>query len=92
MNNYESYWDGLLRRDKEMLGKLKLDAKSMEPDPPMDEHSRNLTYCQEALDIANEHGLAAEVMWSALTIAVEANEHGLTMEQVLAGALSEWDI
>ena len=46
----------------------------------------------DTLDIANEHGLAAEVMWSALTMAAEANEHGRTMEQVLDAALGEWDI
>jgi len=36
--------------------------------------------------------MAAEVMWSALTMAAEANEHGRTMEQVLDAALGEWDI
>ena len=41
---------------------------------------------------AKRHGLEAEVMWSALTMAAEANEHGLTMEQVLEAALGEWDI
>ena len=45
-----------------------------------------------ALDKANEHGLAAEVMYSALTMAAEANEHGLTMREVLDAALGEWDI
>ena len=44
------------------------------------------------LDKAKEHGMAAEVMWSALTMAAEANEHGQTMEQVLEAALGEWDI
>ena len=46
----------------------------------------------DTLDIANEHGLAAEVMWSALTMAAEANEHGRTMDEVLGAALGEWDI
>jgi hypothetical protein len=41
---------------------------------------------------AKQHGLEAEVMWSALTMAAEANEHGLNMEQVLEAALGEWDI
>ena len=45
-----------------------------------------------ALDKANEHGMAAEVMYSALTMAAEANEHGLTMREVLDAALGEWDI
>jgi predicted transcriptional regulator len=46
----------------------------------------------DTLIAAREHGLEAEVMWSALTMAAEANEHGLTMEQVLEAALGEWDI
>ena len=58
----------------------------------MDEHSRRLQLIAETLDRANAHGLEAEVMWSALTMAAEANEHGLTMEQVLEAALGEWDI
>ena len=52
----------------------------------------NLEKVAQTLDIANEHGMAAEVMWSALTMAAEANEQGLTMEQVLEAALGEWDI
>jgi hypothetical protein len=59
---------------------------------PVKEQPTNLTLVAETLDIANEHGMAAEVMWSALTMAAEANEHGLTMEQVLEAALGEWDI
>ena len=58
----------------------------------MDEHSRRLQLIAETLDRANAHGLEAEVMWSALTMAAEANEHGQTMEQVLEAALGEWDI
>jgi len=58
----------------------------------MDEHSRRLQLIAETLDRANAHGLEAEVMWSALTIAAEANEHGQTMEQVLEAALGEWDV
>tara|TARA_Y100000310_G_scaffold239402_1_gene242986 strand:+ start:63 stop:248 length:186 start_codon:yes stop_codon:yes gene_type:complete len=46
----------------------------------------------QTLKAAYEHGLEAEVMYSALTMAAEANEHGLTMEQVLDAALGEWDI
>ena len=52
----------------------------------------DLTLVAETLDIANEHGMAAEVMWSALVMAAEANEHGQNMEQVLDAALGEWDI
>jgi hypothetical protein len=46
----------------------------------------------EALGRARKHGLETEVMYSALVIAAEANEHGETMEQVLEAALGEWDI
>jgi len=74
MNNYEGYWDGLLRRDKKMKSDKQLELVAL------------------TLDKANEHGMAAEVMWSALTMAAEANEHGQTMEQVLEAALGEWDI
>ena len=52
----------------------------------------DLTLVAETLDIADAHGLSAEVVWSALTIAAEANEHGQSMEQVLEAALGEWDI
>ena len=56
------------------------------------EANEQLTLVAETLNTANEHGMAAEVMWSALTMAAEANEHGLTMKQVLEAALGEWDI
>ena len=55
-------------------------------------HKTNLDYVHEALQKAEKYGLQAEVMWSALTMAAEANEHGYTMEQVLEHALAEWDI
>ena len=61
-------------------------------EPSMEEQPTDLTLVAKTLDIANEHGMAAEVMWSALTMAAEANEHGRTMEQVLDAALGEWDI
>ena len=41
---------------------------------------------------ARPYKLEAEVMWSALVMAAEANENGLNMEQVLKAALAEWDI
>jgi predicted transcriptional regulator len=52
----------------------------------------NIQLCEQALAAARPWGLEAEVMWSALNAAVEANEHGKTMEEVLEGALGEWDI
>lgn len=45
-----------------------------------------------ALDTAKEYELEAEVMYSALLMAAEANEHGLTIEEVLEAALEEWDL
>ena len=47
---------------------------------------------EQALKMARPWGLEAEVMWSALTAAAEANEHGRTMEEVLVEALGEWDL
>jgi len=54
--------------------------------------NRNLYLVDKTLKKAAKHGLESEVMWSALIAAAEANEHGLTMEQVLEAALGEWDI
>ena len=56
------------------------------------EHEANIDHINNTLHKAKKHGLEAEVMWSALTMAAEANEHGLTMKQVLEAALSEWDL
>ena len=72
----EGYWEGLLKMEKN---------KTLKPD-------EDLKAIALALGHANEHGMAAEVMWSALTMAAEANEHGQTMEQVLEAALGEWDL
>ena len=58
----------------------------------MTEHEGNIDHVNSALHRARKHGLEAEVMWSALTMAAEANEHGLTMERVLEAALGEWDL
>ena len=52
----------------------------------------NIQLVQQALTAAKPWGLEAEVMWSALTFAAEANAHGQTMEEVLDAALGEWDI
>jgi len=52
----------------------------------------NIQLVEQALVAARPWGLEAEVMWSALTMAAEANEHGLTMEDVLDAALGEWDV
>ena len=54
--------------------------------------SRDIDKVAETLNAALEHGMAAEVWWSSLVIAAEANEHGKTMEQTLQEALDEWDI
>ena len=54
--------------------------------------SENLKLVEATLKLARKHGLEAEVVWSALVMAAEANEHGQTMDEVLAAALGEWDI
>ena len=46
----------------------------------------------DTLKRARKYGLETEVVYSALTMAAEANEHNQTMEQVLEAALGEWDI
>ena len=56
------------------------------------EANENLKLVEATLNLARKHGLEAEVMWSALIMAAEANEHGQTMDEVLGAALSEWDI
>ena len=56
------------------------------------EASRELKLVEATLKLARKHGLEAEVMWSALVMAAEANEHGKTMDEVLSAALGEWDI
>ena len=63
-----------------------------EPDKKIFARPANLQAVELALAAARPHKLEAEVMWSALTMAAEANEHGLTMEQVLEAALGEWDV
>jgi hypothetical protein len=57
-----------------------------------DRHDKDVNKVLDTLKQARVHGLEAEVVWSALTIAAEANEHGYTMEDVLDAALEEWDI
>ena len=64
--------------------KLEVDKDSKRP--------TNIQLVEQTLKVARPWGLEAEVMWSALTMAAEANEHGQTMEQVLEAALDEWDI
>ena len=52
----------------------------------------NIQLIEQTLAAARPWGLEAEVMWSALTMAAEANAHNETMEDVLEAALGEWDI
>jgi hypothetical protein len=54
--------------------------------------SNQVQLVEQALAAARPWGLEAEVMWSALTMAAEANEHGESFEQVLEAAMGEWDI
>ena len=65
---------------------MKLEVNKNNPRPS------NIQLVEQALKMARPWGLEAEVMWSALNAAAEANEHGLTMEEVLEEALSEWDL
>jgi len=58
----------------------------------MDEHNRNLRLIASTLKKARKYHLEVEVIWSALTMAAEANAHDLTLEQVLEAAEGEWDI
>ena len=58
----------------------------------MEQHNRDIRLVDATLKRARKYHLEVEVVWSALTMAVEANEHGQTMEQVLKAALAEWDI
>ena len=69
-----------------------MDGSTGESTSKMDEHNRRLQLVAETLDIADSHGLQVEVVWSALTIATEANEHDMSFDQVLEAALGEWDI
>jgi len=64
----------------------------MEKDSYSAVHADNLEMVQNALEAARPHGLEAEVMWSALTFAAEANEHNESLADVLEAALGEWDI
>ena len=66
--------------------------KEMKPVDKNNPRPANIQLVEQALVAARPWGLEAEVMWSALTMAAEANEHGKTMEDVLGAALAEWDI
>jgi hypothetical protein len=62
---------------------------------PVNENSprpSRVQLCEQVLAAARPWGLEAEVMWSALTIAAEANEHGKSFQQVLDEAMNEWDL
>ena len=65
-----------------------IDARTTIPSGPMED----IELVAATLGKARQHNLEVEVVWSALVMAAEANEHGLTMEQVLEEALEEWDI
>jgi len=66
--------------------KMKLEVNKNSPRPS------DIQLVEQALKMARPWGLEAEVMWSALIAAAEANEHGRTMEEVLVEALDEWDL
>ena len=57
-----------------------------------DEIESELQRVDATLKAARKYGLETEVVWSALVMAAEANEHGQTMQEVLDAALGEWDV
>jgi hypothetical protein len=69
-----------------------MNSKHRRTPQPDGEKSHDVEMVADTLNAASEYGLEAEVMWSALIMAAEANEHGRTMEEVLKAALGEWDI
>jgi hypothetical protein len=66
-----------------------MELKETKADSPI---PSDMQMIKQTLAAARPWGLEAEVMWSALVLAAEANEHGQTMKQVLEAALGEWDI
>jgi hypothetical protein len=66
-------------------------VKLKEANPNLPRPSK-IQLVEQVLAAARPWGLEAEVMWSALNAAAEANEHGKTFEQVLEEAMDEWDI
>ena len=65
---------------------MKLEVNKNNPRPA------KIQLVEQALAAARPWGLEAEVMWSALNAAAEANEHGKSFERVLEEALGEWDL
>jgi len=65
---------------------MKLEVNKNSPRPS------DIQLVEQALKVSRPWGLEAEVMWSALIAAAEANAHGKTMEEVLEEALGEWDL
>ena len=65
---------------------MKLEVNKNSPRPS------DIQLVEQALKMARPWGLEAEVVWSALNAAAEANENGRTMEEVLVEALGEWDL
>jgi len=70
---------------RNMIGK-RMQADPNKPRPT------NIQLCEQALAKARPWGLEAEVMWSVMNGAVEANEQGKTFEEALKYALGEWDL
>jgi len=64
----------------------------MKPTNPNSPRPTEAQLCHQALEKARPWGLEAELMWSAMNISVEANEHGKTFEEVLEEAMGEWDL
>ena len=57
--------------------------------------NENLKLVAKTLDIANEHGMAAEVVWSAMRIYAKYHHTApetYSMEWAFECALNDWDI
>lgn len=75
----EGYWEGLLKMEKN---------KTLKPD-------EDLKAIALALDHANENGLAAEVVWSAMRHYQKYHSSApetYTMEWALQCAMNDWDL
>jgi len=66
--------------------------KKLEPVNQNSPRPSEIQLVEQTLAAARPWGLEAEVMWSALVAAAEANAHGKSFEEVLEEAMGEWDL
>jgi hypothetical protein len=72
-----------------MGGRINMKLKDIDSTNP---RPSKIQLVEQALAAARPWGLEAEVMWSALNAAAEANAHSKSFEQVLEEAMNEWDV